>query len=102
KGFDTGKIREVASDIRDLVDEVDTKLDGFLEETKEKGEPAGDAEPIGMLLGASYAAAEEVLVEGIESVTSGLEAFADNLDVLADSDDAGEHANESTLPTVEV
>ncbi len=100
KEFDPGQIRSAAKDLARTAGDLDQQIDDFLDETKDIGEACGDAEPIGMLLGASYAAAEEVIVEGLASVVEGFEDFAAKLEVVAGRDELGEQGNKDAVESV--
>jgi hypothetical protein len=100
--FDVEKIRTAAKDLLKVADRLDDQIDAFLDEAKSIGEACGDADPIGMLLGVSYAAAEEVVVEGLASVVMSFETHAGKLEVLATSDESTEHANKTSLESIQV
>ncbi|GAA2757561.1 hypothetical protein [Actinopolymorpha rutila] len=102
KEFDPATIRSAAKDLLKAADHLDDEIDSFLNETKSIGEACGDAEPIGMLLGISCAAAEEVIVEGLASVVTGFEIFAGKLEAMAGSDERTEHGNKTTFDSVEI
>ena len=102
KNFDPTKIDSAATDLMDAAGRLDDHIDAFLTKTREIGPAFGDAEPIGMLLGASYAAAEETLIEALESVVTSLETHVQKLHIAA-----GNYANtaqdsSATVEAVEV
>ncbi|WP_020577840.1 hypothetical protein [Actinopolymorpha alba] len=102
KQFDPEKIRAAAKELLKTSDRLDQQIDDFLNETRGIGEPCGDAEPIGMLLGISYEAAEEVVIEGLESVVTGFEMYAGKLEAMAVRDELAEQSNQERISTVGV
>ncbi|MGW5365004.1 hypothetical protein [Actinopolymorpha pittospori] len=102
KEFDSGKIDAAGSNLLKTAAQLDDQIDALLDATKRIGEPCGDAEPIGMLLGVSCAAAEEVLIQALESVVTCLEAHAQKLHVAAANYDNAELDNVGTVDGVVV
>jgi hypothetical protein len=100
KQFDPDKIDTAGRDLLKTANRLDDQIDDFLTTTQGVGEPCGDAEPIGMLLGVSYAAAEEVLIEALESVVESLEAHAQKLHVAAANYANSEQDNLTTVESV--
>jgi hypothetical protein len=100
KEFDPEKIDDAARELLKAANKLDDQIDEILTTTQGIGEPCGDAEPIGMLLGVSYAAAEEVLVEALESVVGCLEAHVQKLHVAAANYANSEQDGTSTVEGV--
>ncbi len=102
KKFDPKKIDAAATDIMDVAGDLDDHIDDFISKTQGIGPAFGDAEPIGMLLGVSYASAEERLIESLESVVTSLEAHAGKLHVAAANYDNTAQDSTATVEAVEV
>jgi hypothetical protein len=102
KQFDPAKIDAAATELMDAAGRLDDHIDAFLTKTQDIGPPCGDAEPIGMLLGVSYAAAEEKLVEALESVVTSLEAHVQKLHVAAANYANTAQDSTATVEAVEV
>lgn len=102
KKFSPEKIRAAAKDLQKTSDGLDDQIDDFLNEIREVGDIAGDAEMIGELLGASYEAAEEKLIVALESVVERFEWFAESLFAMADEDEQSEQTNTETVKSVGV
>jgi hypothetical protein len=98
--FNASRLFDAATDILKAADALDDGIDAFLATVQSIGPACGDAEPIGMLLGLSTAAAEEVLVESLQSVVVGFEAVAGTVGQMAANDDQTEADNDAAAAAV--
>ena len=100
--FDVGQIRRAARDILRASDALDDEIDAFLQAVQAIGEPCGDAEAIGALLGPSVISAEDTLVMSLASVVEWLESASANLNVMADNDAQTESDNAAAVAAIAV
>jgi len=100
--FDVGQIRRAARDILRASDALDDEIDAFLLAVRSIGEPCGDAESIGALLGPSVASAEDTLVMSLESVVDWLEITAAEVLLMAANDAQTESDNAAAVAAMPV
>lgn len=100
--FDVEKLRSAARDLLRVAEALDDQIFAFQDETGAIGEPCGDAEPVGMLLGGSYLAGEDEVVLALDSVVEGFEIFAEDLRTLADRNAEAEQANTRVINALEL
>lgn len=100
--FDLGRLGRSARDILKASDALDDEIDTFLLAVRAIGEPCGDAESIGALLGPSVASAEDTLVTSLESVVEWLEITAAEVLLMAANDAQAEADNAAAVAAIAV
>jgi hypothetical protein len=100
--FDVDEIRRAARDLFWVSVDLDDEIDTFLLAVQAIGEPCGDAEAIGALLGPSVISAEDTVVSSLASVVEWLETAAANLADMADDDAATESDNAAAVAAIAV
>jgi len=100
--FNVGQIRRAARDILKASDALDDEIDTFLQAVQAIGEPCGDAEAIGALLGPSVISAEDTLVMSLESVVDWLEITAAEVLLMAANDAQTESDNAAAVAAIPV
>lgn len=100
--FDAKQIAGCAADMMTTADALDTGIDTFLNSVAAIGEACGSREPIGMLLGVGILAAEDVLVESLQSIVDGFERVSGALDYMATADAQTESDNNTAVAAIPV
>jgi len=100
--FDVGQIRRAARDIFGVSVDLDDEIDRFLLAVQAIGEPCGDAEAIGALLGPSVISAEDTVATSLASVVEWLETAAANLECMADDDATTEFDNVAAVAAIAI
>lgn len=100
--FDATQIAGCAADMMTTADALDAGIDTFLTSVAAIGEPCGSREPIGMLLGVGILAAEDVLVESLQSIVDGFERVSRSLDYMATADAQTESDNNTAVAAIPV
>jgi hypothetical protein len=100
--FDAAQLSSCAKAMMTAAGALDAGIDTFLASVASIGEPCGSREPIGMLLGAGIGAAEDTLVESLQSVVDGLERVSGSLEFMATADAATEAANNAAVAAIPV
>jgi len=98
--FDAAQISSCAQTMMTTAEALDTAIDTFLASVATIGEPCGSREPIGMLLGAGVGAAEDVLVESLQSVVDGFERVSGTLEFMAAADARTEADNNAAVAAI--
>jgi hypothetical protein len=100
--FNLGRLGRSARDVLKAADALDDEIDAFLLAIQAIGEPCGDAESIGALLGPSIISAEDTTVMSLASVVEWLEVTAAEVLLMAANDAQTESDNADAVAAIGV
>lgn len=100
--FDAKQLSGCAKDIMTTAGALDAAIDTFLGTVAAIGPTCGSREPIGMLLGAGVGAAEDTLVESLQTVVDGFERVSGSLEYMAASNAQTESDNDAAVAAIPV